>query len=207
MARELNVEVAAIKAIIQQESQGYPYLDNGLPSILYERTLFYRFSVQKMVDAAAAAEKIEKKDKKSKGRKKAFAVINPYPAHPDLCFPTRAPYGVGGLGQYEKLARACTLDFELALRATSWGGFQILGDNFKACGYATVFDFVNEFMSGTDGQVKIFVAFMQKVKPLALAGLREHDWVKVARGYNGKYWETVNPDYPKNLGKFYDSFK
>lgn len=82
-----------------------------------------------------------------------------------------------------------------------------MGDNFKACGYATVFDFVNEFMSGTDGQVKIFVAFMQKVKPLALAGLREHDWVKVARGYNGKYWETVNPDYPKNLGKFYDSFK
>ncbi|KAG8154970.1 hypothetical protein BFF94_005270 [Burkholderia catarinensis] len=208
MATELNVEIAAIRAIVQQESKGHPYLENGLPPILYERTHFYDLSVQKIADAAAAAEKAEKKDKKAKGKKKkAVEITNPYPAYPDLCWPKSGPYGADGLGQYERLVRASALDFEIALKATSWGGFQILGENFNAIGYATVFEFVNEFMSGTDGQVKIFIAFMKKVKPQALEGLREHDWVKVAKGYNGKYWETTNPEYAKNLGKFYDSFK
>lgn len=43
--------------------------------------------------------------------------------YPDLCFPNgKDNYGAGGLHQYEKLVRAASLDFEVALRACSWGG-------------------------------------------------------------------------------------
>ncbi|WP_245643796.1 N-acetylmuramidase domain-containing protein [Paraburkholderia oxyphila] len=48
IALELNVEIAAIKAIIQQESQGRPFLQNGLPPILYERRHFFDLAVEKM---------------------------------------------------------------------------------------------------------------------------------------------------------------
>ncbi|MBP0590016.1 DUF3380 domain-containing protein [Paraburkholderia sp. LEh10] len=47
MATQLNVEVAAIKAIVQQESQGHPFLENGLPPILYERRHFFDLAVKK----------------------------------------------------------------------------------------------------------------------------------------------------------------
>jgi hypothetical protein len=62
-------------------------------------------------------------------------------------------------------------------------------------------------MSGTDGQAKIFVAFMKNMKAGAVAGLKSHDWGKVAAGYNGSSWQTHNPDYASNLSKFYDEFK
>ncbi|MEC5407849.1 N-acetylmuramidase domain-containing protein [Paraburkholderia sp. MPAMCS5] len=41
MATELNVDVAAIKAIVMQECGGVPFEANGLPKIRYERHRFY----------------------------------------------------------------------------------------------------------------------------------------------------------------------
>ncbi|MGY4730456.1 N-acetylmuramidase family protein [Burkholderia pyrrocinia] len=218
MASALNVEIAAIKAIVQQESQGHPFMENGLPPILYERTVFYSIANLKIAAAAKAAakaaeeaaEKTAPKDAKSKGKKKKWKAppeTNPYPNYPDLCFKTHEPYGKDGLHQYEKLIRACSLDAEVALQSCSWGGFQILGQNYAGCGCSTVFEFADKFMSGTDGQTEIFILFMKNVKPEALAGLREHNWEKVAAGYNGLYWKKYNPDYAKNIGKYYESFK
>ena len=51
MATQLDVEVAAIKAIVQQESQGHPFLENGLPPILYERRHFFDLAVAKQAAA------------------------------------------------------------------------------------------------------------------------------------------------------------
>nr|WKF55908.1 hypothetical protein HUO10_000352 [Paraburkholderia busanensis] len=209
MASELNVEVAAVKAIVQQESQGHPYLDNGLPPILYERTHFYRLSLLKIAAAQKSAAKndVKSKGEKIKEKKKLSPPKNPYPSYPDLCFPENEPYGQGGLHQYEKLMRACNLDLEIALQACSWGGFQILGENYNNCDCSTIFEFVDKFMSGTDGQVQVFISFLKNMKPEVVSGLRERNWTRVAAGYNGLYWQTSNPDYAKNLGKYYDSFK
>jgi hypothetical protein len=142
-----------------------------------------------------------------KHEKKKVSPTNPYPSYPDLCFKGPDNYGPAGLHQYEKLVRAAALDFEIALEACSWGGFQILGEYYASCDCATVFDFANKFLSGTDGQAKIFVSFMKNVKPGAVDGLKKHDWEKVASGYNGGSWAATNPDYANNLGKFYDQFK
>jgi hypothetical protein len=48
---------------------------------------------------------------------------------------------------------------------------------------------------------------MKNMKAGAVAGLKSHDWGKVAAGYNGSSWQTHNPDYASNLSKFYDEFK
>jgi hypothetical protein len=205
MATQLGVEVAAIKAIVQQESQGHPFLENGLPPILYERRHFYDLAVAKQAEAEKQTNDTVKGGKKPP--KKKGPPPNPYPVYPDLCFKGADDYGPDGLHQYEKLVRAAALDFEIALKACSWGGFQILGEYYSGCDCATVFEFVNKFMSGTDGQAKIFVAFMKNMKAGAVAGLKSHDWGKVAAGYNGSSWQTHNPDYASNLSKFYDEFK
>ncbi|WP_245643795.1 N-acetylmuramidase domain-containing protein [Paraburkholderia oxyphila] len=124
-----------------------------------------------------------------------------------MCFKGKDDYGAGGLHQYEKLIRAASLDFEISIKACSWGGFQILGEYYASCGCATVFEFANKFISGTDGQVDIFILFMKNVKPAGVRGLRERNWVNVADAYNGKGWREHNPDYANNLAKYYDQFK
>jgi hypothetical protein len=184
-AIELSVEVAAIKAIVMQESGGHGYMDNGLPPVRYERKIFHDLAQVKLKTS------------------------NPFPAHPNLCFSHSGGYEdkLGPMHQYERLVRATKLDFELALRATSWGGFQIMGDNFRICGCDSVSEFVDRFMSSTDEQMALFISFMKKAKPAATNGLREHDWVKVASNYNGSAWQTSNPNYASNLEKFYNEFK
>lgn len=184
-ATELSVEVAAVKAIVMQESGGHGYMDNGLPLIRYERKIFHDLARVKL------------------------HTPNPFPAYPNLCFPQSGGYEdkLGPMHQYERLVRAARLDFELALRATSWGGFQIMGENFRACGCHSVFEFVDRFMSSTDEQIDLFISFMKNAKPLATEGLRAHDWAKVAGNYNGKAWQTSNPNYASNLEKFYNEFK
>ena len=203
MATQLNVEVAAIKAIVMQESQGHPFLENGLPPILYERRHFFDLAAKKR---AKEEQSSSASRKKSSGNKKS-QLQNPYPNFPDLCFPHGDNYGPDGLHQYEKLVRAAHLDFEISLMACSWGGFQILGEYYSSCGCATIFEFVNKFISGTGEQAEIFVAFMKNMKPDGVKGLQTRNWEKVADSYNGSSWRTKNPNYASNLAKYYDQFK
>ncbi|WP_415913916.1 N-acetylmuramidase domain-containing protein [Paraburkholderia sp. J76] len=83
----------------------------------------------------------------------------------------------------------------------------MLGQYYSSCGRSTVFEFVNKFLSGTDGQAQIFCAFMKNEKPDALEGLRNHDWEAVARAYNGKHWQSTNPNYATDLAKYYAEAK
>jgi len=62
-------------------------------------------------------------------------------------------------------------------------------------------------MSGSDGQMNIFILFMKNVKPAGVKALRAHNWEEVASAYNGRNWKSSNPDYAKNLEEFYDKFK
>ncbi|GAB2868290.1 N-acetylmuramidase family protein [Paraburkholderia jirisanensis] len=204
MAKQLDVEVAAIKAIVQQESKGHPFLENGLPPILYERTHFYDLAMKKQValNKSAAHQHVGKNEKLPK----AHGIENPYPGHPDLCFPKPGTYGPAGLHQYEKLIHATKLDSEVALQACSWGGFQILGEYFSQCNCSTIHEFVNKSMSGTPGQIEIFIEFMRNMKPEAVRALRNREWEAVAGSYNGQNWRNANPNYAINLRKYYDKF-
>lgn len=103
-------------------------------------------------------------------------------SHPDISHKRFGGYK-GGAREYDRLASAARLDRDAALRSASWGAFQIMGDNCKACGFADVEDFVAAMVESEDRQLQAFVGF---VKANRLDDeLRRLDWEGFARGYNG----------------------
>src|SRR5690606_1901420 len=94
----------------------------------------------------------------------------------------------GGAAEYARLAEAIKLDRDAALRSASWGAFQIMGDNYKICGFANVEDFVTAMVSGEPAQLDAFVSFVMK-NGLADELIRL-DWAGFARGYNGPAYKV-----------------
>ena len=138
------------------------FLPNGRPKILFERHYFSRLT----------------KGTFDRG-------------HPDIS--NREPGGyAGGPKEYGRLARAIKLDRDAALRSASWGSFQIMGDNFRACGFADVTSFVAAMVSGAPAHLDAFVRFV-KQKGLGDELVRR-DWAGFARGYNGPAYKTNDYD-------------
>lgn len=74
-------------------------------------------------------------------------------------------------------------DPENAMQATSWGGPQIMGFNYKYAGYASASSMVYSFAASEGAQLQ---AFVKIVKAWGIDGaLRAHDWASFARRYNG----------------------
>jgi N-acetylmuramidase len=73
--------------------------------------------------------------------------------------------------------------------APSWGKFQILGSNHKACGHATVQSFVKAMTTSEREHLRAFATFVA-ANPAMLTALRQKDWAGFAKRYNG-------PDYAK----------
>lgn len=97
------------------------------------------------------------------------------------------------------------LNEDAALRATSWGKFQILGDNYKAAGYPTVKEFVGAMKSGEGEQLRAFVNFIKSQG--MVDELQRKDWASFAEKYNGpsyksnKYDKRLEAAYKKYSGK------
>jgi N-acetylmuramidase len=177
-AQELGVEAAALRAIAQVESAGSGFDSKGRPTILFERHVFARNTAPK-------------------GRFNA--------QHPDIS--AGVPYAKGTFGNIEqqwiKLARAYQLDPEAALKAPSWGTFQILGENHRASGFADVRSFVGAMFRSPAGHLRALVGFIQ-ANPSIHQGLKRHDWVAVAKGYNGAGYKTYA--YDTKLAAAYAKF-
>lgn len=161
-AAKLGCERAAIQAVAMQEVGARGPWDDALgrPTILFERHLFAKHSGNRWNKT-----------------------------HPDISNPTGGGYGKF-VAQYRKLARAAMLDESAALKAASWGAFQILGENFKAAGHVSVEAFVDAMLESEKAHLKAFVAFIA-ASPALKKAIRTHDWIEFARRYNG-------PDFAKN---------
>ena len=103
--------------------------------------------------------------------------------HPDLSNPEAGGYGTFA-SQYGKLERAYALAPEPALKACSWGMFQILGMNHQAAGFGNVVDYVKAMCRTEAEHLKAFVNFI-KANSVMQQALRGHDWETFARLYNG----------------------
>lgn len=80
-------------------------------------------------------------------------------------------------------AAAYAANPEDAMRATSWGGPQIMGLNYEAAGYGSALQMVTA-MSNTEGNQ--ILAFVALVKAWGIdSALRSHDWQAFARRWNG----------------------
>ena len=167
-AELLGVEAAAVMAINRVEAAGRGFLSDGRIKILFERHIFYR-EVQKQHSAAVAA----------KWAREA----------PHIC--NKAPGGYnGGAAEYPRFSRAFIIDADCAMKACSWGAYQIMGFNHRQAGFKTVGEMVDAMKSGENTQLLAFAAFIKADKALHTA-LKNKDWPDFARRYNG-------PDYRKN---------
>ena len=160
-ATKLGSDVASIKAVSEVETGIRGSWDpDGRPIILFERHLFAG---------------------------KTSGTFNA--SHPDISNPTAGGYGLYS-AQHPKLKRAAALDEQAALKSASWGGYQILGENFASAGFASVDGFVSAQMESESRQLESFVAVVLANRAW-LRAFQAKDWTAFASGYNG-------PDYRKN---------
>jgi len=154
-AAPLNMEWEALAAAVEAESGSLGSFDaSGRPIILFERHLFSR---------------------RTGGRFDA--------SHPNVSNSTPGGYPRTQDARWEQLREAFALDGAAALSATSFGRFQMLGQNYSSAGQASVFPYVAEIAHSERGQLAAFVAF---VRANGLDDeLRRRDWAGFARVYNG----------------------
>ncbi|PWC44283.1 N-acetylmuramidase domain-containing protein [Azospirillum sp. TSO22-1] len=164
IAESLGVEPAVVRAVDTVETGGVGgFLSDGSgrPRILVEAHLF----------SAATGRRWDT-------------------SHPGISSPTwnRALYR-GGAAEYLRLAEALELDREAALKAASWGRFQILGGNHRMAGFDDVGGFVVAMADDEDNHLEAFAAFCRAAR--LVDALRDRDWETFARRYNG-------PQYARN---------
>lgn len=180
-AGALGVDPAAIKAFAQVESAGSGFNADGSVKILFERHKFYNLLAQ------------------AHGLPFAQAISR---QQPDICNPTAGGYGKYS-EQHAKLDRAVKIDRDCGLQSASWGAFQVMGYQWKICGYASIQAFINDAYSDA-GQLRILVGFL-KANPGIVKAMNAKDWKTVARLYNGpayaqnKYDTKLDSAY-RNLG-------
>ena len=155
VARELDVEIAAIKAVVLIEAgkQMKGFWAPGVPVVNFDRSM-YNFHRHKAA--------IKKGDKNAK-----------------------VPAGLTGyaLKEWTQLTNARRQNEDGANMGTFWGMFQIGGFNYKLCGCETVGEFVKLMSESELEQLELFAAFITNTG--MLPDLKAKNWAAFARKYNG----------------------
>ena len=103
---------------------------------------------------------------------------------------------------WQTMAAAFELDPEAALMSASWGMFQVMGFNFAACGYGTVFEFAAAMKLNAGQQLMAFVGFCRK-KPALVKAMKNKDYIGMAGNYNGKDFG----DYDRRIQRAYETLE
>lgn len=163
-AKDLAVEPAALKAVIDVEAAGEGFDKQGRPTILFEPHVFW--------DQLTKIRYFTKRDELSK-------------SHPGILSPTwdKSLYKVGG-SSHDKLKVAAELNWEAAHKSASWGLGQVMGFNAEKIGYASIKEFVADMYESEAKQLKAMGRFL-KANNL-IGKIQRHDWAGFALGYNGR---------------------
>ena len=95
--------------------------------------------------------------------------------------------------QHEVFAEAAALDRQAAIKASSWGRYQILGEHYKALGFDSPQEFLDQHLMSEQQQLLIFCQFI-KANPQMHAALKACDWPGFARRYNGPAYAANSYD-------------
>lgn len=169
-ADTLDVDIATIMAVKHIEGGHVGFLPDGRVDILYERHVMLKRLKASGVDHEHAATRF-----------------------PNLVNPQPGGYK-GAAAEHYRLNLACGIDRQCAFESCSWGLFQIMGYHWKSLGYASIDEFVSLMRKNEGQHLNAFCRFIT-AHPKLHQALKERDWTKFARGYNG-------PGYKKNK---YDS--
>lgn len=171
-AKRLRCDVAAIKAVAEVESRGAGFYANGFPTILFERHVFRKYTDGRYNES-----------------------------HPHLSGPA-GNYGKAGQNQRNKFNEAYALDPIAAIKACSWGKFQVMGFNWKVAGYSSVVDFFEAMQRDEGEHLNAFIGFV--IGNRLDDEIRNHDWAGFAYGYNGEGYKKNN--YHTAMARAYKKF-
>lgn len=157
-ASTLNVEEAAVRAVIDVESSGSGFWKvegyaDIVPVINYEQQWFSRLTDRKYDSS-----------------------------HPEIS--SRALDRKFGKSEWNRFSEATKLDREAAIKATSWGLFQIMGFNHSVCGFSSAEDFVKAMTESEGRQLDAFIGFIKSNSKLHDA-MKTAEWSVFAYHYNG----------------------
>ena len=173
VAKQFRLEEAVLRAVIKVESAGHAFI-KGRPVILFEAHWFSYFTNGKY-DLS----------------------------HPQISSRTwnRSLYK-GGEKEWERLHIAERLNPTAAYLSTSWGLGQVMGLNYRECGYRTVQEFASAMGESAFNQLQAMMRFIEKMG--LLPALRQKDWHAFARVYNGPSYHIHG--YAEKLEQAYRSF-
>ncbi|MGE3143515.1 MAG: N-acetylmuramidase family protein, partial [Hyphomonadaceae bacterium] len=157
LAQRLGVEGAVIKAVVTVESAGAGFASDGRPLILFEPFWF---------------------SQATGGR---FDASNPQVSQPTI---RSADLGGNQAARWQKVQQAFALAPEAALGATSWGAFQTPGRYYAACGFSSVYAFVQDVSISEAQQLAVFERYLRSQG--LVDALSRKDWQAFARGYEGE---------------------
>lgn len=160
-SQRLGVPKAHIKALAEVEAGGAGF-SAGKPKILPEPHIFSKLTDRKFDSSHPTV------SYRSWGER-------PYPKTQDL--------------RYDLLLQMIRLSPMAGFSSASYGKFQILGSNFKSCGYDSPMKFAFDNSKDEKTQLAAFENFLRGNN--IVSALKSGDWATVARKYNG-------PAYRKN---------
>ncbi|MHB8209075.1 N-acetylmuramidase family protein [Mucilaginibacter sp.] len=104
---------------------------------------------------------------------------------------------------YDRFDQAFTLDPHAAMLSTSWGAFQIMGENYSSCGFKTVDAFITFLKLDLDNHLVAFDNYLKSANLVRF--LVAKDWAGYAYRYNGPLYQKN--DYAGQLQRAYLKFK
>lgn len=163
-AATLGVNVNAVKAVAQVESSGSGFGDDGRPIVRYELHKFQGKTHRHF-----------------------------HKTHPYLSQPNRQagdPYHNDTQErEYSQLYNAMLLTYQgdlavaKAIESTSWGKFQVMGENWSDLGWNSALDFASDMYVSEANHLEAFVSYVQFHG--LVPALKNHHWATFAAGYNG----------------------
>lgn len=169
LSSQYHIGVAIIKTILEVESSGEGFSENGKIKIQFEPHIFARYLTKKNIPFVINTMLNEK-------GKKEYVISSG-----EVSFAN----GVDTQkNEWVAYGEACKIDVECALLATSFGLGQIMGFNYSLAGYKSVKDMVKDFELSEYNQVKGMLTFI-KNQPQMWKALVEKNWGKFKNLYNG----------------------
>ena len=183
VAKQLGVEVAAMKAVVEIEAgkshQGF--WEEGKPLINFDLAVYQRMAPKHGVQP-------------SKYRNSHPAIFKR---------PNIAKYGSQQAAVQARLDQAMSIDSVSAIEGTFWGMFQIGGFNWRQCGTSSPQEFYKLMSRSERDQLELFAEFITRTG--LLPHLKSKNWAAFARGYNGPSYASRG--YHRRLAAAYKRYK
>ena len=183
-AQALGCTVAAIRAIAQEEAGGIGFYEGTDKAVAkFEGHLFHHHSNGVFCKS-----------------------------HPALSYPSKTERHTqyGPVGAYNRLNQAMKLDADAAVMATGWGAFQILGEEYEACGFKHLMSFTIAMHTDINDHLAAFVAYVKYhgLQHYLINMAQPGQALIQANGFAGRY----NPhgyrakDYDVNVANYFTKF-